>query len=70
MEILVTVNPRKCVANQTCQRMAPGKFELGSAGYSRPTSDSWTELDLPALREAEENCPTGAIRVEVADDVS
>ncbi len=68
MQIQVTVNPRKCAANQMCSRVAPGKFELGSAGYSRPTSDSWTEADLPALREAEDNCPTGAIVVEVAED--
>ncbi len=68
MQIQVTVNPRKCAANQMCSRVAPGKFELGSAGYSRPTSDSWTEADVPALREAEDNCPTGAIVVEVAED--
>jgi ferredoxin len=65
MEIRVTVNPRKCAANQMCGIVAPGMFELGALGYSRPTRESWTEADLPMLREAEENCPTGAILVEV-----
>jgi ferredoxin len=52
------------MANQECMRLAPGMFELGAAGYSRPTRDTWTDADLPALREAEENCPTAAIVVE------
>jgi ferredoxin len=67
LQILVTVDHRKCMANQTCSRLAPGMFELGAAGYSRPTRSNWDEPDLPALRSAEENCPTGAVRVEVAD---
>ena len=68
MEILVTVNPRKCMANQMCKRFAPGFFELGAAGYARPTRDNWMPTDLEALRAAEDNCPTGAITVQVADD--
>ena len=67
MEIRVTVNPRKCMANQECMRVAPGMFELGSAGYSRATRGTWTEADLPVLRQAEENCPTAAIIVEASD---
>ncbi len=34
MQIQVTVNPRKCAANQMCQRVAPGKFELGTEDAS------------------------------------
>jgi ferredoxin len=68
MEILVTVNPRKCMANQRCVRSAPGMFELGAAGYSRPTKDNWSHSDLEALHAAEDNCPTGAIKVEVSDE--
>lgn len=67
MEIQVTVNPRKCMANETCSRLAPGMFKLGEAGYSSPTRSTWTEADIAQLRAAEENCPTGAITVEVAE---
>jgi ferredoxin len=64
MEILVRVDGRKCMANQMCQRMAPGFFELGPGGASRPTREEWAREDIPQLQEAEANCPTGAISVE------
>ena len=67
MEILVTVDHRKCVASQTCIGLAPGKSRIGTAGYSTPTRDDWTEVDLAELQEAESNCPSGAIRVEVEE---
>jgi ferredoxin len=67
VQILVTINPRKCMANQMCSRLAPGMFELGAAGYSRPTRSEWASSDLAALRAAEENCPTGALTVEAAE---
>lgn len=65
MKIVVTVDPRKCVANQTCLRTAPGLFELVPEGRSRPTRSEFAEADLPLLQEAEDSCPTGAIRVEI-----
>ncbi len=67
MEIAVTVDPRRCVASQTCVRAEPGLFELGPGGFSRPTRARFTEDDLPRLLEAEDSCPTGAIRVEVEE---
>jgi ferredoxin len=65
--ILVTVNPRKCMANQVCSKLAPQLFKLGEAGYSQPTKREWDEADLQLLREAADNCPTGAITVEVEE---
>jgi ferredoxin len=67
LNILVTVDSRKCVGNQMCVQIAPGMFELGSAGYSRPTQANWEPSDMALLREAEENCPTGSIRVEIEE---
>jgi ferredoxin len=67
VEILVTVDSHKCIASETCVNLAPGKFRIGTAGYSSPTQETWTEADLPLLREAESNCPSGAIRVEVEE---
>ena len=67
MRVVVIVDPRTCVANQTCLRTAPGRFELLPEGHSQPTRSEFTEADLPLLQEAEDSCPTGAIRVEVEE---
>jgi len=68
MEIQARVDPRKCMANQVCTAIAPALFELGAAGYSRLQRSNFTPADLALLREAEENCPTGAIRIEAVED--
>jgi ferredoxin len=65
--IQVSVNARKCMANQMCVRSAPDIFELGAAGYSRVKREV-TEADLAKLREAEEMCPTSSITVEVLEE--
>ncbi len=67
MKIVVTVDPRRCVANQTCLRTAPGLFMLLPEGHSQPTRSDFTQTDLPSLEEAEDSCPTGAIRLEITD---
>lgn len=66
--IQVTVNPKKCMANQVCVRAAPDIFQLGTAGYSRLAREVGL-ADLDMLRDAAENCPTGSITVEVLGDV-
>jgi ferredoxin len=65
--VQVTVNSRKCMANQMCVRTAPDIFELGTAGYSRVKREV-TAADLDKLREAEEMCPTSSIMVEVLEE--
>lgn len=65
--IQVTVNPRTCMGNQMCVRVAPDIFELGSAGYSRVVRDV-TENDLARLRESEELCPTASITVDLLEE--
>jgi len=65
--IQVTINARKCMANQMCVRSAPDIFELGSAGYSRVKREVGA-ADLERLREAMELCPTSAVVVEVLED--
>jgi ferredoxin len=64
--ILVTVNARKCMANQQCVLAAPDIFEIGASGYSRVRRDVGPD-DIPRLREAEEMCPTASITVEVEE---
>jgi ferredoxin len=67
VKIVVTVDRRRCVANQTCLRTAPGLFELVPEGHSRPTRLEFAVADLTLLHEAEDSCPTGAIRVEIEE---
>jgi len=67
VKVVVTVDPRLCVANQMCVRTAPGLFELVPEGHSHPTRSEFTEADLQVLRDAEDSCPTGAIRVEIEE---
>ena len=63
----VRVDPRRCVASQTCLRIAPDHFELTSENHAIPTHASFAEADLELLYEAEASCPTGAIQVDEAD---
>lgn len=67
MKITVTVDPGKCVASQTCVRAEPELFVAGPGGLSRPARTLFAEADLSRLREAEDSCPTGAIRVDVVE---
>lgn len=66
-KVVVTVDPRRCVASQTCLRTAPGLFTILPEGHSQPTRPDFTEADVPCLEEAEDSCPTGAIRLELVD---
>jgi ferredoxin len=62
--VRVTVDPTRCAASQTCIRIAPRHFELIGAQHARATQQSFPDEELGLLAEAEDSCPTGAIRVE------
>ena len=66
--IRVTVDPKLCAASQTCMRIAPGRFELAAEGYARATRAAFAHEDAELLHDAEDSCPTGAIRVAPAGD--
>jgi ferredoxin len=68
MEVLVTINPRKCNAMQVCSRLMPDAFELGTAGYSKTKRSDFTSADLDRLRQVALSCPTQAIIVEASDN--
>lgn len=62
----IKVIPGCCQGHNNCIRTAPQLFELDDAGYARVR----VEAELPAqwreLAElAAENCPEGAIAIEV-----
>ena len=63
MEILVTVDPRECIAGEPCLALASGQFQIGAAGYSSPTRAAWTADEPLELRDAE----TSAIMVEAEE---
>lgn len=60
--IRITINPFKCVGSTMCIQSAPRAFKLNERKQSSvndPTGET-----LAKLREAAEQCPMGAIRIE------
>jgi ferredoxin len=57
----IVVDPELCVGSCTCLRLAPGVFAIGLDGHAA-VADAGA-ADRPAILEAAENCPTGAIAV-------
>jgi ferredoxin len=66
--VMVSVAPDECVVSTTCLAIAPDVFEL--AADADATTVKLAVLDDQALvelaREAEQSCPSEAIRVEPA----
>ena len=63
-KIHVTIDERRCMANQQCIGVAPDIFELREGRFSHVVREV-TEKDLAALQDAEDLCPTAAITVDV-----
>ncbi|WP_377268573.1 ferredoxin [Peterkaempfera sp. SMS 1(5)a] len=60
-ELVVRVDRERCVGTGLCAGAAPGDFELGPDGKSRPLRDTTAPSD--GLSEAAEYCPVEAITV-------
>lgn len=60
---LVTVDPAKCQATGYCMKIAPAAFKLDGTGPARFEPDRPGDVDKDALIEAEDTCPTRAIKV-------
>jgi ferredoxin len=67
MKITVAVDPAKCVISGRCAELAPDKFTLAERGPSYPSRSEFAPEELDTLREAEDECPSGAITVLVED---
>jgi ferredoxin len=63
-QIVVRVDPERCCASGGCVALAPNLFELGQLPHATARKAAYEPGDLELLREAEENCPYGAIEVE------
>jgi ferredoxin len=68
MKISVTVDPNKCAISGRCAAVAPDMFDLPERGAAYPLRTDWGLDDLELLREAQDECPSGAITVTVEED--
>lgn len=64
-KIRITINPFKCVGSTMCIQSAPLAFKLNERKQSMVTDP--TAETLAKLREAAEQCPMSAIRIEDAE---
>ncbi len=53
-----------CVSSGSCARVCPEVFELQDDGFLRVLQEEPPESLRPAVHEAAELCPTGAITIE------
>ncbi|WP_082692738.1 ferredoxin [Bacillus sp. FJAT-29814] len=61
----VIINKNLCIGNGMCVGIAPEAFKIGSDGKSIAYNQNPEISSL--IREAEENCPVGAILIEEED---
>lgn len=59
----VRVDTTKCSGIGMCEMTAPGVFEIGDDGQSHVLNAHPDAADLPAVRAAIANCPTGALSI-------
>lgn len=64
MGLSVTVDRARCQATGYCVKLAPALFRLEGDGPSRFEPERPDAVDLDSLYEAEDTCPTRAIKVE------
>jgi ferredoxin len=64
--VTVTVDKDRCVGSATCTIVGAGSFVLNEYDRAEPTTP--VSGDVEALRQAEQLCPTGAIRVTLGAD--
>lgn len=62
----VTLNPTTCIASANCSRTAPRVFSNldENDGFARVIDAHPPESEWPAVREAENLCPSATIQIE------
>jgi ferredoxin len=60
----VSVNFDYCASTGTCMQVCPEVFEVRSDGYLYILQENPPESLRDKLKQAEDNCPTGAITIE------
>jgi ferredoxin len=61
--VKVAIDEHKCEGTAYCVRIAPGAFRLSADGKAEPLREEYDASEGESLREAEQTCPTSAIRV-------
>jgi ferredoxin len=67
--VKVTANPTTCIASGNCSRTAPKVFANleQNDGFVSVLDEQPPESEWPAVREAEDLCPSATIQVEWDD---
>ena len=61
---MVKVTESTCIGCGACQAMVPDVFDLNDDGIAFVMEDAKIEENLDDVKDAADNCPTGAIVVE------
>jgi ferredoxin len=60
----VKVDTTKCSGIGLCEMTAPTVYEVGDDGQSHVLKHEPSADEMPAVKEAIANCPTGALSIE------
>ncbi len=61
---MVKVNKDLCIGCGACQAYVPDVFEIGDDGLAEVFNKDAIKDNMDSVKEAIENCPTGAIEKE------
>lgn len=53
-----------CIGCGACQALVPDEFEINDNGIAQAINDKVKEENEDLVKDAKDNCPTGAIAVE------
>lgn len=53
-----------CIGCGACAALVPDEFDIGDNGTAITINDKVKEENQDIVKEASENCPTGAIKIE------
>lgn len=53
-----------CIGCGACQALVPEEFEINDDGIAINKNDIVKEANIDLVKEAKENCPTGAISIQ------
>ena len=61
---MVKVNKDACIGCGACQALVSDVFDIDDEGLAYILEDAKIEENIEGIKEASDNCPTGAIVVE------
>lgn len=62
------VNDELCIGCGACCAVCPQIFEIGDEGFAVAKDEKINDDDLEDAKEAEDGCPTSAIRLEEKEE--